>query len=148
MALHRNGEPLDHRHGAGAERQKKIARRLEKKRLGERVGHDVREEREDHHALKVRRAGAKRIKDRYETDMLDRRIGQKALEVVLTDHEHGADGDREDAEREHRIVAERRGLGGRNFAEAHNRKERTVQKRAREKRGNGGRSLGVGVGEP
>ena len=59
MALHRNGETLDHRHGAGAERQKKITRRLEKKRLCKRMSDYMGEKRENYHALNIRRACAK-----------------------------------------------------------------------------------------
>ena len=164
MELHRHAESLHGGDGARTEGEQEIAGRLEEQGLREGVEDDVSEERREQdvasevfedNALAVPEddfTSAVHLEEREEDDdeahVLDRGIGEEALVVCLADHEDGRDGEGEDAEGQHRGVAEAGDSVRHDVAEADDREERAVEERAREECRDGRGGFGVGVGEP
>ena len=86
---------------------------------------------------------------RDDAHVLDRRVGQQTLEVVLDEHERDSDDDRDRAEAEKQIRRELRSQRSRGQqVEAEDRVERAVEQRAREEHAHRGGRLAVRIGQP
>jgi hypothetical protein len=85
----------------------------------------------------------------HDAHVLDRRIGEHALDVALAREEERRDHDRQQPEAHHqaaREAAPKRAVD--QHLAAHHRVERHVQQQPRQHRRDRGRALGVGVGQP
>ena len=81
--------------------------------------------------------------------MLDRRIGEHALDVAAAVQHEGGEHERQQAERHHqRAGRQRAGIGRQQHLETQQRVERDVEQQSRQHRRDRGRALGMGVGQP
>lgn len=151
VSFHGDAEALDGGDCARPEREEQVAGRLEEERLRERVDGDVRKQgelQEIRLRLSVKEETDKGEENRREAHVFDGRVGEQTLVVRLANHEDGRRRDGQETEREHGVVAEGRGVGGHDFADADDGEERAVEERARKKRGDGRGGFGVGIGQP